>query len=160
MKQQLVILTAIISFGVSVSIQADDCFDTYEVENESNSEKPRKFRMIMNGDGSVCAIFRVTENSDSLVRLEFLDGQGRLRFTKTYFIATDGPGKGNPERVEIRHPNDQLFWRWTSESKIYQMADGRQLDGCRLHKEYPMFYWGDRTLEMQDRICQPKNWAV
>ena len=157
MKRQIFALTAIISLGLIVPTYADECFGTYEVENDTDSEKPRDFRTIMNGDGSVCAIYRSTENSDSLVRLEILDGVGRLRYIKTYHIKADDPGKGEPEQIEMRLPDGQLFWRWTSELKIYQLADGRQLDGCTLYKEYPMFYWGNLTEERQDAICTVKN---
>ncbi len=157
MKQHLFVLTVMSGIAIAVPICADQCFDTYEAEDDSHSEKPRSFRTIMNSDGSVCAIYRTTINSDSLVRLEILDGQGGLRYIKTYHYGTDNPDKREPDLVEMSFADGQLFWRWTSESKIYQLADGQKLDGCVLYKKYPMFYWGNRTAEMQDRLCQVKN---
>ena len=157
MRKHLFVLTALIGLGIAVPTEANECFDTYEAEVGSESEKPKPFRMIMNGDGSVCAIYQTTKNSDSLVRLEILDGQGRLRYIKTYHYEADNVEKREPDLVEMKYADGQLFWRWTSESKIYQFSDGRQLDGCILFKQYPMFYWGSRTLEIQERACQVKN---
>ena len=157
MKQHLRVLTAIVGIACAVSVYGDQCFDTYEAEGGSDSEKPRPFRTVMNGDGSVCAIYQTTKNSDSLVRLEILDGQGRLRYIKTYHYEADNLDRREPDLVEMRYADGQLFWRWTSESKIYQFPDGRKLDGCTLFKKYPMFYWGNRTMEIQERACQVEN---
>lgn len=158
MKQSLFVLTAIVGLGIAVPTYSDGCFDIYEIEKFRGVGSARDFRTVMNGDGSVCAIYRKTENSDSLVRIEILDGQGRLRYVKSYHYGPDDRGIGPQlEVIETRFADGQLFWRWISESNIFQLADGRQIDECQLYKDFPMFYWTKHMAEMQERACRVKN---
>ena len=139
MIQAAVCLTVLVALYVSPTVEAAECFDTYESYQHSGPNSI-SMKQIFNGDHSVCATILWTFSSDSVPdQTEVFDGSGELRLIENRIHEKNDQDRSVIVRIEVLNGDGTLrYWKET-ESELYHLADGREVTVCEMGEFVPFY---------------------
>ena len=132
-------LTILVVLYVSATVEATECFDTYDSYQHGGPNSTR-MKQIFNGDGSQCATVLWTVSSDSVPEnAEIFDGSGKLRLVENRFYEKNDQGHSVMVRIEILNGDGTMMYWKETESELYHLADGRKLTICEMGEFVPFY---------------------
>ena len=124
MTRNVAFFVVLMSIGVNGTLRAAECFDVYRLK-EANGSDQQFSKVLMNGDGTLCATFQTKKGADSCSEtVKVSDSNGQLRHIERRTCKENERGFLVLDRTEIRSPEDKLVCWWTRETMTVHFSGG------------------------------------